>query len=78
MFLYEQIKIPAKPIIPFRNKVDVIWPNYFKYLDHTYVFTGKEGIRTKDKCPTAEYARRGPKDEDIRLWLGMDGLVQPD
>ena len=42
--------------------------------DGHYYKTGKEGLRRKDGCPTAEYeASKGR-----RLWLGLDGEIDED
>ena len=54
--------------------VQIAWPQMVIHGDGHYYKTGKEGIRRKDGCPTAEYeASKGR-----RLWLGLDGEIDED
>lgn len=75
------IEVPADrlPIesatIPYTVNVDVDWPRTIDHKGARYRFTGKEGVRTKDNIPTAEYELPGT---GRRAWLGIDGAIEDD
>ena len=54
--------------------VQIEWPQMVVYGDGHLYKTGKEGIRRKDGCPTAEYGASKGR----RLWLGLDGKIEED
>lgn len=61
--------------VPYKVKLDVEWPKSIQHRGKRFRRTGKEGVRTKDNIPTAEYELPGT---GKRAWLGIDGAIEDD
>lgn len=59
---------------PCQFHVQVDWPRIVVYGDRRYYKTSKEGTRTRDGMPSAEYQAEGER----RIWLALDDEISED
>ena len=62
---------------PYAVRLLVSWPRCVKHRGKTYAFTGKEGLEIQSGLPSAEYSHH-TRGQECRLWLHIDGEINPD
>jgi hypothetical protein len=67
----------SKAKYPYSVRLLICWPPCVQYRNQTYDCTGKEGIDQRSGLPSAEYSHR-TESQDQRVWLRIDGAINPD